>query len=220
MTAGSSGRRTVGHMASTPRRSREGITSGQISLDGFALPEPPAPAGDEDSQAAFAAHARTLEADYANRDADPWVDSQYAWIRNLAPARRGKVGGQLVDRWLRAAGVDVAPRLNNEHDRVISGHKTEVKMSTLWAGTGEYTFQQLRDQDYQLLILLGISPDRAHAWVLPKHAVLAEIGQTTTGAEPRWLTFPAASAPAWLTPYGGPLPAALDSLLTLTSTRP
>lgn len=201
---------------------RDGFAAGQIAFDGLDLPAAPAPVGDDDAaQASFADHAAALEAAYAAGQPDPWAGSRYAWIRNLAPARRGKAGGQLVDRWLRATGVDVAPRLNSEHDRVVAGRKAEIKLSTLWTGTGEYTFQQLRDQDYELLILLGVSPEKVHAWVLPKHAALAhltaDMGARTAGADARWLTFPAARPPAWLAPYGGPLPTALDALATLTS---
>src|SRR4051794_35314566 len=101
--------------SSARRRMRDGFAAGQITLDGLEMPAPTAPAGDDVAQTAFAAHAAALEATYAAGD-DAWADSRYAWIRNLAPARRGKVAGQLVDRWLTAAGVDVAPRLSPDHD--------------------------------------------------------------------------------------------------------
>src|SRR4051794_29703079 len=97
--------------SSARRRMRDGFAAGQIALDGLDLPDaPPPPADDAGAQEVFAAHAAALQAAYADAHPDPWAGSRYAWIRNLAPARRGKVAGQLIGRWLRDAGIDVAPR--------------------------------------------------------------------------------------------------------------
>ena len=35
-----------------------------------------------------------------------------------------------------------------------------------------YKFQQLRDQNYEFAICLGISPFSAHCWVLPKAEIM------------------------------------------------
>ncbi|MDW8236734.1 MAG: hypothetical protein RMK98_08975 [Bacteroidia bacterium] len=49
--------------------------------------------------------------------------------------------------------------------------RIEIKFSTLWR-TGVYKFQQLRDQPYDLLLCLGLSPQEAHLWTFPKSEAL------------------------------------------------
>ena len=43
----------------------------------------------------------------------------------------------------------------------------EIKFSTLWK-SGVYKFQQIRDQEYDAMVLLGISPFSAACWIVPK----------------------------------------------------
>jgi hypothetical protein len=44
---------------------------------------------------------------------------------------------------------------------LINGHRVEIKFSTLWQ-EGIYNFQQIRDQNYEYAVCLGISPFEAH----------------------------------------------------------
>ena len=100
---------------------------------------------------------------------------------------------------------------------VINGHRVEVKFSTLWE-SGAYTFQQIRDQNYEYAILLGISPFDAHCWVLSKSVLRQHvIGHTPqhagkTGTDTFWLSFPASNPYEWLRPYGGSLEQAYQVL--------
>lgn len=153
----------------------------------------------------------------ANRDAqelmgtatkeDPWAGSPFEWIMRLASRRRGKAGEVLVEAWLRRLGLDVGRPLSGDHDRVVNGRKVEIKFSTLWE-QGDYVFQQLRDQDYELVVLLGISPTSAHGWIVPKaeaieHSVPQHGG--ARGSDTRWLRFRAADPPSWMAEFGGEL---------------
>ena len=160
--------------------------------------------------------AGTLKGDYVREGPDdPWAGSPFAWIRTRPSRQVGKIGEQLVAGWCAAKGLDVTRSSNSEADRVIAGRRVEIKFSTLWE-SGVYKFQQLRDQDYEFAVCLGISPFDAHCWVISK-AVLREhvIGHTPQhtgkgGTDTFWLSFDASSPPAWLAPCGGRLAAAYE----------
>lgn len=159
----------------------------------------------------LAAIAATLKHDYVRTgQADPWRDSPFAWIKTRPSRQVGKIGEQLVAGWCAAKGLDVAATGDSEADRLIAGKRVEIKFSTRW-DSGAYTFQQLRDQRYDVAICLGVAPFDAHCWVLSKDVLRQHvIGHTPqhtgkTGTDTYWLSFPAAKPPAWLKPYGGHL---------------
>jgi len=155
--------------------------------------------------------AATLKGDYIKEgEADPWAGSPFAWIRTLPSRQRGKIGEQLISGWCAAKGLDVTASGDSQADRVIGGWRMEVKFSTRWA-SGVYRFQQIRDQNYEYLICLGISPFDAQSWLISKQ-VLQEhvIGHTPQhtgagGTDTFWLWFPAATPPDWLLTCGGTL---------------
>lgn len=147
-----------------------------------------------------------------------WVDSPFEWIIALPSRTKGRAGELLVEHWLTKVGFTVTRASGSGHDRVVNGRNLEIKFSTLWEQE-TYTFQQLRDQDYELIFFLGLSPFRVDAWVVPKevafeHAVPQHGG--ASGSDTRWVSFPAGTPPDWLSPYGGSLEeckASLDRLL-------
>lgn len=137
--------------------------------------------------------------------ADPWAGSPFEWIMRLASRRRGKAGEVLVEAWLGRLGFRVGRPVSGDHDRVVNDRKIEIKFSTLWEG-GDYVFQQLRDQEYELVILLAVSPAAANGWVVPKAvAIERSVPQHggARGSDTRWLRFKAAAPPTWLAEYGG-----------------
>ena len=141
----------------------------------------------------------------------------------LLPSRsRGKAGELLASAWLRRLGYDVRPPRSSGHDRIVEGAPAEVKFSTLWT-SGEYVFQQLRDQEYTHALLLGVSPRGASAWFTPKdvafgHAVPQHGG--SKGVDTRWIRFQASSPPSSLADYGGSVQNCADVLArTLRSSQ-
>lgn len=156
--------------------------------------------------------ADRLEHNYLGDNAQ-WDGSRFAWIKGGLPSRRkGVVFEELVASWCLERGLTVNPPPNTESDRIIGGLRTEIKGSTLWQG-GNYRFQQIRDQDYQVLLCLGISPFDVHCWVLPKREVMRlwEGGQIVSqhggaqGTDTAWLSVDPGDPPDWLRQFGGTL---------------
>lgn len=139
--------------------------------------------------------------------ADPWAGSPFEWLMRLPSRSRGKAGELLAEAWLRRLGYVVSRPSSGEHDRIVNRSKVEIKFSTLWE-QGEYVFQQLRDQDYDFLLMLGVSPAIAHGWIVPKwdafdHAVPQHAG--ASGSDTRWIHLRPTHPPAWLADFGGAL---------------
>lgn len=98
--------------------------------------------------------------------------------------------------------------MNSGHDCRIEDLKVEVKLSTLWE-SGVFKFQQFRDQDYQVGVLLGIEPQRVSLWVVPKEDLWSirmpfQHGGKE-GRDTKWLSFRPEAPPEWLRSYGGTL---------------
>ena len=159
---------------------------------------------------ALASIAATLEPEYAASADDPWIGSPFQWILATPSRTRGAIGERLVAGWCAAKGADVVRSPDSDADRLINGHRVEIKFSTLWK-SGGYKFQQVRNQNYTHLLALGISPFEAHCWVLPKDVlkqyVIGHMGQHTgaTGQDTAWLGFDSDSPYSWMRPYGGTL---------------
>lgn len=167
---------------------------------------------------ALASITAILKGDYVKEGLDdPWAGSPFAWIRTRPSRQVGKIGEQLVAGWCAAKGLDVAASHDSEADRVIGGHRVEIKFSTLWE-SGVYTFQQIRDQNYSYAVFLGLSPFDAHCWVVSKEQLrLHVIGHTPqhagkAGTDTFWLSFPATNPPGWLSQCGGSLTQAFSIL--------
>ena len=165
----------------------------------------------------IAVYAQLIRADYDTDDPDPWQDSPFAWIKTRPSRQVGAIGEKLVAAWCAAKGFDVLRSPDSEADRIIEGHRIEVKFSTLWTNGG-YKFQQVRDQNYDYLFCLGISPFDAHAWIIPKSVLLTHVighmGQHTgaTGTDTAWIGFTVGKEFEWMKPYGGSL-AAVHTLI-------
>ncbi len=177
---------------------------------------------DEDVQL-MAAIAGTLRSDYID-EGDEWAGSPFAWIKTRPSRQVGKIGEQLIAGWCAAKGLDVTSSGSSHFDRVIHGFRAEIKFSTLW-GAGVYRFQQIRDQDYDLVICLGVSPFNAHSWVMPKcvlrQHVIGQMGQHGGRAarDTDWISVDPTAPPSWITPWGGSLRDVYHILLDLGNRR-
>ena len=165
--------------------------------------------------------AETIKTDYVDDpETDPWRDSPFTWIKTRPSRQVGKIGEQLIAGWCAAKGLDVCATGDTEADRVIAGHRMEIKFSTLWK-SGVYKFQQLRDQNNEYAICIGLSPFSAQCWVISKDVLRQHvIGHTPQhtgkgGTDTFWLSFPADEPPRWLAECGGTLAAAYEVLANL-----
>ena len=166
-----------------------------------------------------------ISADYEDRD-DPWVGSPFEWLKRRPSRQVGAIGELLIERWLQTNGIPVVRPPDSDADRIVAGRRAEIKLSTLWA-TGHYKFQQLRDQDYEFAILMGISPHDAHCWVIPKpdlirlwkveHVISAQHNSGHGGTDTAWMDVDPANPSEWLKPFGGTLDQALDIIRSLVA---
>lgn len=156
-----------------------------------------------------------------------WDNSPFAWIKHRPSRSIGAIGEKIVSMWLAMHDFNVSRSNDTEADRLVEGIRTEIKFSTLWEN-GNYCFQQIRDQKYDLLLLLGISPHDAHCWVLKKRDIIdlwkikhvisgQHTGQQST--ETAWIQVPP-NTKSFLSPYGGTLEIAIERLAALTGFRP
>lgn len=167
--------------------------------------------------AELATLGNALSQSYQNAD-DPWADSPFFWLRQRSSRQIGAIGEKLIEDWLISNGIPVTRPPDSDADRIIAGHRAEIKLSTLWA-SGRYKFQQLRDQNYEFAVLMGISPHDAHCWVIPKKDLLrlwktervisAQHNSGHGGTDTAWMDVDPANPPEWLAPFGGTLDEAL-----------
>lgn len=166
--------------------------------------------------------AATLEADYGD-NLLVWEGSPFAWIKSRPSRQVGAIGERLVAGWLAARDYTVGPSGDNESDRIVNDKRVEIKFSTLWAG-GHYKFQQIRNQRYDLLICLGISPFDAHSWVFTKEFLLEGWGNLQgftpqhggqAGVDTAWIQVDPESPQPWLAEHGGTLRDALNEFSRL-----
>lgn len=147
-----------------------------------------------------------VASEYVDPAAADWEASPFAWIRRIPSSRtKGKVGESLVETWARSEGIAVGPPTDPGNDCTLDGVLVEVKFSLRWAG-GEFVFQQIRDQNYEVAALLGIEPQSAYLWFVPKAQLWTCASAQHGGAkgkDTRWLRFRANDPPSWLREWGG-----------------
>jgi hypothetical protein len=171
--------------------------------------------------------SQSLQADYAEDDRE-WIGSPFAWIKTRPSRQIGVIGEKLVSGYVATKGFDVVRSPDSQADRIINGKRAEIKFSTLWKG-GFYKFQQLRDQDYEFAVCLGVGPFHAHCWVLPKKVIMEQWGKRNgiesqhggrAGSDTAWLTVTPGQEPVWLSRWGGPLAHASRVLAEVTGRDP
>lgn len=160
----------------------------------------PHPISDDDAQI-LAGLAAGLQVEYESTDQDTWAGSPFAWISHRSSRQKGKIGEQLLAGWCAARELNVVRSPDHEADRIIEGHRVEIKCSMRWRN-GSYTFQQIRDQDYEYLVCLGLSPFDAHAWIFRKaelpFRLLKHQHGGRAGRDTWWLSFPSDRPPEWI----------------------
>ncbi len=175
----------------------------------------------------LASCSKTLQGDYAQEESQ-WRNSPFAWIKARPSRQIGVIGEKLVAGFLATKGFDVVRSPDSQADRIINGKRAEIKFSTLWK-SGVYKFQQLRDQDYEFVVCLGISPFNAHCWVIPKVIIMKQwhAGKGLTpqhggkvGTGTAWLSVTPGQEPQWLQKCGDKLKDAAERITTITGRKP
>jgi hypothetical protein len=153
-----------------------------------------------------------------------WKGSPFEWILSLPSGSKGKLGKRLVYQWCAVKGLSIDSSPDSQADMLVNGHRVEIKFSTLWEAS-LYKFQQIRDQNYEYAVCLGISPFEAHCWVISKRIlkqfVIGHMGQHTGsgGQETAWFAVNPKSPPNWILPFGGTLDEAYKVLKSLSSRK-
>lgn len=168
----------------------------------------------------FASAAEFIKPEF-EKDRTTWSDSPFEWVLSLPSGSKGKLGKRLVYQWCALKGLSIESSPDSDADMLVNKHRVEIKFSTLWKA-GIYKFQQIRDQDYEYSILLGVSPFEAHCWVVSKKIlkkyVIGHMGQHTgsAGQETAWLSVNPQTPPEWLAECGGTLDQAYLVLKSLS----
>ncbi len=179
------------------------------------------------SFATLAAKTTSISAPYQKRiaeDDELWDGSPFDWIRRLPSRTRGSIGQELSRFIFDENGYKPAKRKNSFE---VSGTIIISRSSMLWEGD-HWAFQQVRNTSFDFLFCLGLYPDSASAWLIPKGELYDPDGNLQdkegwgrqhggkSGKEDAWLTVYPNSVPAWLGKFGGEVsfvPAVLKRLL-------
>ncbi len=153
--------------------------------------------------------AGELKPHYCDNSAT-WVNSPFQWIKGgITSRQKGKIGEEMVWKFLEEYDFAVEKSPDSDADLVVDGKRVEVKLSTMWSG-GIYKFQQIRDQNYDLIFCLGLSPNEAHAWVAKKSEIdwteLTNQHGGERGNDTWWISFEPPNSPhTWMCPQNGDL---------------
>jgi hypothetical protein len=141
------------------------------------------------------------------------MNSPFGWIKQLPSRTVGAIGEKIVERWAAEQGFKVERSSDSDADRVINGIRIEIKFSTLWTNNNLYKFQQIRNQNYEYCLCIGISPSEVSMWLIPKNELmspregLSHQHGGSSGVDTMWLSFPASNPPGWMSSFGGTLSA-------------
>lgn len=157
-----------------------------------------------------------------------WKGSPFEWIKHRPSRSIGAIGEKIISAWLAMHNFNVSRSSDSQADRIIEGKRVEIKFSTLWK-SGDYKFQQLRDQHYDFVIMLGISPHDAHCWVVPKSEIMrlwkvdkliSSQHGGASGSDTAWINLTPDNNFEPLTKYGCSLRGALEAISKLTGYTP
>ena len=156
-----------------------------------------------------------------------WKGSPFEWIQRKPSSTKGAIGKKLISNYLTRKGFDVYHSPGSEADRVIADKRVAIKTSCLWK-SGKYRFQQIRDQDYDFVMCLGISPSDVHCWVFPKQLMIEkwDSGEISSqhlgekGRETSWFPINPRALPEWIAEQGGSLTEAVNKIIEITKQKP
>lgn len=174
--------------------------------------------------------SRRLQEEHRKKKKNTWDESPFGWlVAGPSSREKGAIGEELVSSYLEYKGFDVSRPPDSEADRIVAGKRVEIKMSTLWKN-GIYKFQQLRDQNYDFVICLGVSPFDVHCWVIPKQIIIdkwhddevKDIRSQHGGVaatETAWLQVRPQSPSEWIREWGGSLVEGVGKIAEITGQK-
>ncbi len=160
--------------------------------------------------AIIASISNSLKSEYENED-HIWKGSPFEWIKTKPSRQIGAIGERIVSGWLASRNFNVARSPDSDADKLVEGRRLEIKFSTLWE-KGCYKFQQIRNQNYDFLLCLGVSPFAAHCWVFKKEDIMRYWHETkyisaqhggAIGVDTAWLSIDPNDTPKWIHIHGG-----------------
>jgi hypothetical protein len=159
---------------------------------------------------------------------DPYRGSQNEWFKILSSRRKGKAGELMVGSTLESVGIDVSSSKEARRDNLVDSSvklsdydlylktlllRAEVKTSTMWGEGKNFTFQQIRNQDYDIIIFQFILPNEVKLYYCTKEDAVSNImvdghGQHGGGdaTETFWITFDLDNVPTYIIPITELLP--------------
>ncbi len=153
-----------------------------------------------------------------------WRDSDLRWIKDISsPKQLSKILRSFLLKMIVKGNFQSIEEKtqSRKHIILINDINFQIKTSTIWQGEKKrhYKFQQIRKNNYEILICFGLSPYEAHCWVIKKDCIIDDdkewiddrtIGQH--GKNSRWLIIDPDAVADWLQPLGGDLHEALAVL--------
>lgn len=159
---------------------------------------------------------------------DPYRGSENEWFKILSSKRKGKAGELMVGASLEKEGIDVWSSKQARKGKLVDksvklsdydlylktlGLRAEVKTSTMWGEGKNFTFQQIRDQDYDIIIFQFVLPNEVKLFYCTKEDAVNYImidghGQHGGGqaTETFWITFDLDHVPTYIIPITELLP--------------
>ena len=115
-----------------------------------------------------------------------WVGSTFEHHKGLSSKAKGSWGERLTCDILEGLGANVPRRKNGKNkkpqgsgtdfDIYVDNKTIEVKTSFAWDETEDsFTWQQIRDQEYEYIVFVGVNPNECKAWFATKDDLVKEI---------------------------------------------
>jgi site-specific DNA-methyltransferase (adenine-specific) len=145
---------------------------------------------------------------------DLWKGSPFEWILQLPARQKGALGGRLVASWCASRNLSTIRSKGPGENLIINGKKLSIKFSTLW-NNGKYNFQQIRHDGYDYVLCFGISPNKAHCWILERDYAIQHA--KSQHKSEYWISFDPNKPPEWLKNCGGSLENAYQVIRKLKS---
>ena len=123
------------------------------------------------------AYLAKLIADTVQGSPQKWAKGRLVGIKALSATEKGNIAEAFVVWLARHHGLEAAPNESKrgEYDVMVAGKKLEVKMASEDV-SGNFQFNGIRyDTKYDMLCVIGISPDEVRFNIYPKSEVTTNL---------------------------------------------